>query len=312
MNMGLAVKITTPLRATALMPVVGLLLASAAMATDLTGHFPGISLSGSKVTNGGILLLEIDTRELNPPISDLRVSFQGSDRPVFPHPIQSDSHYFALLSIPYQTTLGRTDLKLTWSDPRGHQALSIPFKIVAGQYETDYLQVDPKRVKPSKKDQERALREQQEVNRIYATGSMERLWKGPFGFPLESDICSPYGNRRVFNGELRSYHNGIDFRALHGTPAMAANTGTVRLAKDLFYSGNAVIIDHGTGIFTIYAHLDKFKVAAGQQISKGQAIGLTGATGRVSGPHLHWGVKVNGVAVNPLQFVEVIASMVEQ
>jgi murein DD-endopeptidase MepM/ murein hydrolase activator NlpD len=93
---------------------------------------------------------------------------------------------------------------------------------------------------------------------------------------------------------------------------MAANTGTVRLAKDLFYSGNAVIIDHGTGIFTIYAHLDKFKVAAGQQIGKGQVVGLTGDTGRVSGPHLHWGVKVNGVAVNPLQFVEVIASMVEQ
>jgi murein DD-endopeptidase MepM/ murein hydrolase activator NlpD len=114
----------------------------------------------------------------------------------------------------------------------------------------------------------------------------------------------------VFNGELRSYHNGIDFRALQGTPAMAANSGTVRLAKGLFYSGNAIIVDHGTGIFTIYAHLDRFKVATGQQVSKGQVIGLTGDTGRVSGPHLHWGVKVSGVAVDPVQFVNVIASIV--
>jgi murein DD-endopeptidase MepM/ murein hydrolase activator NlpD len=118
-----------------------------------------------------------------------------------------------------------------------------------------------------------------------------------------------YGNKRVFNGQLKSYHNGVDFRARLGTPAVAANTGIVRLAKNLFYSGDAVIIDHGTNIFTIYAHLSKIKVAAGQRIEKGQLIGLTGATGRVSGPHLHWGVKINGVAVNPLQFVDVISAM---
>jgi murein DD-endopeptidase MepM/ murein hydrolase activator NlpD len=289
---------------------MGLLPASAVLAADFSGPFPGIALSSSKVTNGGILLLEIDTRKLNQPISDLRVTFQGNDQPVFPHPIPSDSRYFALISIPYQATAGPAELKLRWSDAKGHQVLAVPFKIVAGQFETDHLQVDPTRVKPSKKDQERALREQQEVNRIYATGGSARLWKGPFRFPLESDICSPFGNRRVFNGELRSYHNGIDFRALQGTPAMAANSGTVRLAKDLFYSGNAVIIDHGTGIFTIYAHLARFNVATSQQIGKGQVVGLTGDTGRVSGPHLHWGVKVNGVAVDPLQFVDVIASMV--
>lgn len=287
-----------------------LLLASAALAADMHGRFPSTSLSAGQVTNGGIVLLEIDTRELNPPISDIRVSFEGSDRPVFPHPNPSESQFFALIGIPYQATPGPAELKLTWSDVKGHQTLSIPFKIVAGQYETDHLQVDPSRVKPSKQDQERALREQQEVNRIYATGRMARLWQGPFRFPLESDIASPYGNRRVFNGELRSYHNGLDFRAPQGTPAMAANTGTVRLTKDLFYAGNTVIIDHGTGIFTIYAHLDRFNVTAGQGIDKAQIVGWTGDTGRVSGPHLHWGVKVNGVAVDPLQFVEVVGSMV--
>ena len=85
-----------------------------------------------------------------------------------------------------------------------------------------------------------------------------------------------------------------------------------RLAKNLFYLGNAVIINHGSGIFTIYAHLSKIKTAAGRRIEKGRLIGLTGATGRVSGPHLHWGVKLNAVAVNPLQFVEIMAGLVQQ
>ena len=84
------------------------------------------------------------------------------------------------------------------------------------------------------------------------------------------------------------------------------------MAENLFYSGNVVIIDHGTKIFTIYAHMSKIQVTAGQQIAKGQLIGLTGATGRVSGPHLHWGVKVNGVAVNPMQFIKIMASLVTE
>ena len=133
---------------------------------------------------------------------------------------------------------------------------------------------------------------------------------GPIAKPRNNEISSRFGNRRVFNGQLKSYHNGLDFRSPKGTAVYATNSGVVRLAKNLFYSGNAVIIDHGTGIFTIYAHLSKIEVAAGQRIEKGQLIGLTGATGRVSGPHLHWGVKINGIAVNPLKFVEVMDGLV--
>ena len=123
---------------------------------------------------------------------------------------------------------------------------------------------------------------------------------------------STFGNKRVFNGQLKSYHNGVDFRARTPIPVYAANSGVVTLAESLFYSGNAVIIDHGTGIFTIYAHLSRIDVAAGSYIEKGQRLGLTGATGRVSGPHLHWGVKINGIAVNPMQLIEVMAPLIPE
>jgi murein DD-endopeptidase MepM/ murein hydrolase activator NlpD len=93
---------------------------------------------------------------------------------------------------------------------------------------------------------------------------------------------------------------------------MAANAGTVKLAKELFFSGNLVIVDHGTGIFSLYAHLSRIDVVAGQDIEKGQQIGLSGASGRVNGPHLHWGIKVNGIYVDPLQFVGVVESLLQK
>jgi murein DD-endopeptidase MepM/ murein hydrolase activator NlpD len=116
----------------------------------------------------------------------------------------------------------------------------------------------------------------------------------------------PFGTRRVFNGELQSQHTGTDFRAQTGEPVHAAAAGVVRLAKDLFYSGNAVILDHGAGVFTSYSHLSRMEVRDGQRVEKGMVVGLAGATGRATGPHLHWAVKVNSVNVNPMTFIRVM------
>ena len=180
---------------------------------------------------------------------------------------------------------------------------------MAGVYRTDELKVDSSRVNPNKKNLARARNEARKIKRIYAEGSIDRLWQGGFRLPMSSEITSPFGNKRVFNGRLKSFHNGIDFRARTPKTVFAANSGVVKLAENLFYSGNAVVIDHGTGIFTIYAHLSRIDVSPGQHIEKGQRLGLTGATGRISGPHLHWGVKVNGVAVNPMQLIKIVSSL---
>ena len=274
-----------------------------------SGSIAGITLSSREVTNGSLLLLQIHSRKLGPPVRDMRITFQQSVYPVYAHPVNPADTLFGLIAIPFRTAPGPAKLLLSWTNAAGDHSRTIPFRIVAGKYKTDELKVDSSRVNPNKKNIERAQKEARKIKRVYAEGSIARLWDGEFQLPMTSDITSPFGNKRVFNGQLKSFHNGVDFRARSATPVYAANSGVVKLAENLFYSGNAVVIDHGTGIFTIYAHLSRIDVTAGQLVEKGQRLGLTGATGRVSGPHLHWGVKVKGVAVNPMQLIQLMSSL---
>jgi len=256
--------------------------------------------------------VQIDTRKLGAPVTAVGLIFQDRKFSVYPHPVSPVHYRFGLIGIPYRQEPGPAKLILKWTNDTGEHAQTIPFEIIAGKYRTDVLKVDPARVNPSKKNIKRTRKEARRVVQTYADGSSARLWNGAFQLPMASEITSPFGNRRLFNKQLKSYHNGVDFRAPVGTPVFAANSGIVKIAENLFYSGNVVIVDHGNLIFTIYAHLSKIEVTAGQQIGKGQQLGLTGATGRVSGPHLHWGVKVNGIAVNPIQFIRAMDSLISK
>jgi hypothetical protein len=302
-------KTSTGLVIAALSFFCGLPAPASAAQIGESGLIAGITLSSEQVTNGSLLLLQIETRKLSPPVRDLRLTFQQHEYPVYPHPVTPTDSHFGLIAIPFRTAPGPAKLMLSWTNAAGDHSRTIPFRIVAGKYKTDELKVDSSRVNPNKKNVERAQKEALKIKRVYDEGSITRLWDGDFQLPMTSDITSPFGNKRVFNGQLKSFHNGVDFRARSATPVFAANSGVVKLAENLFYSGNAVVIDHGTGIFTIYAHLSRIDVTAGRHIRKGQRLGLTGATGRVSGPHLHWGVKVRGVAVNPMQLIEVMSSL---
>ena len=269
-----------------------------------------ITLSSHEVENGSPLLVQIDTRHLQPPISSVKIEFKERAYPVYGHPVKSTNYRYSIIAIPYRQISGPAELTLNWTNAAGNHLHRVPFKIVAGKYRTDVLKVDPGRVNPSKKNIKRARKEARRVKQVYASGSIAGLWTGEFQLPMDSKITSAFGNQRLFNGELKSYHNGVDFRASVGTPVFASNSGVVRMAENLFYSGKVVILDHGNSIFTIYAHLSKIEVKAGRRVEKGQKLGLTGATGRVSGPHLHWGIKVNGTAVNPIRFVQVMAALV--
>ena len=269
-----------------------------------------VRLSARKVTNGSPLLVQIDTRRLNPPIEDMTLIFQERELPVFRHPASPKHLRYGLVGIPYRREPGPAVLTIKWINAGGEHVKNIPFEITAGKYRTDVLTVDPGRVNPSKKNIQRAKKEARRVKQVYAEGTIPALWVDDFQLPLTADITSPYGNRRVFNKQLKSYHNGVDFRAAVGTPVFASNSGIVKIAENLFYSGNVVIVDHGNLIFSIYAHLSKIKVKAGQQVETGQLLGLTGSTGRVSGPHLHWGIKVNSASVNPIEFVQVMDSLI--
>jgi murein DD-endopeptidase MepM/ murein hydrolase activator NlpD len=126
-----------------------------------------------------------------------------------------------------------------------------------------------------------------------------RTEDGPFVRPVPGEPTSIFGTRRIFNGKPRSPHPGLDLRAAEGTEVRASGPGKVVIAQDLYYSGNIVILDHGGGLFTLYAHLSELRVAEGDAIAAGQTIGLSGSTGRVTGPHLHWGAKIGNHPFDP-------------
>ena len=189
-----------------------------------------------------------------------------------------------------------------WREKRTPHAQTFDLYVVAGKYPSSQLSVDPKRVRLNAADQLRVEKERTLIAAIFDKPLSDTpLWVKDFKKPLGSIITSPYGVRRVFNGSLKSYHSGVDFRAATGTSIRAANAGIVRFAGNLFYAGNIVVLGHGAGIFTAYAHLSRIDVQVNQKVERGQILGRSGATGRVSGPHLHWSFRVAGARPDPMQ-----------
>ena len=208
---------------------------------------------------------------------------------------------FAVVSAGYRQ---KGEIKLINGLKSGDE--TIVFKIVEGEYKKEKITVKGSKVTPPKDVLKRIEEEREEANKIYATANVGLKFNSKFILPMSSAVTSPFGTARVFNGTLKSYHGGTDFRAAVGTPVIAANDGVIVIAKDRYYAGGSVVIDHGEGIYTQYYHLSALNVKVGQSVKKGDIIALSGASGRVSGPHLHFGVIVGGVQVNPLNFVKKI------
>lgn len=180
----------------------------------------------------------------------------------------------------------------------------ITFNIKPKKFPEERLKVDFRRIKLNKKDQARANKEQVVLNALYKKSAPLPYFSSAFKAPLDSTITSLYGMRRLYNKKHRSQHLGTDFRAPVGVPIPATNRGRVMFAGDLFYTGGTVIIDHGMDIFTVYGHLSKVKAQEGEVVNQGDIIGLSGNTGRTSGPHLHWGVKVHGDYIDGYSLIE--------
>jgi murein DD-endopeptidase MepM/ murein hydrolase activator NlpD len=166
-------------------------------------------------------------------------------------------------------------------------------------FDTERLTVAPKYTDLDVETLARVSEETQRLSLIWAEISPERLWNKSFMKPAQGPNGSPFGLRRFFNGKPRSPHSGLDIKAPEGSEVYASNHGKVVLADELFFTGNTVIIDHGSGLYTIYAHLQRIDVAEGEEIERSQRLGLVGKTGRVTGPHLHWAAKLGGARVDP-------------
>jgi murein DD-endopeptidase MepM/ murein hydrolase activator NlpD len=181
-----------------------------------------------------------------------------------------------------------------------------PLMVKQRLFPTRRLAVDPAFVNPPESESQRIQRDTERLDAVWHASAAERQWTAPFVRPVPQPANSRFGTRSVFNGEPRNPHSGADFPSPQGTPVHAPNAGRVVLADSLYFSGNTVVIDHGLGLFSLLAHLSVIEVHEGDRVSAGQIIGRVGATGRVTGPHLHWAVRANGARVDPVALLTVL------
>jgi murein DD-endopeptidase MepM/ murein hydrolase activator NlpD len=211
--------------------------------------------------------------------------------------------WFALAGVDVEAPTGPSTLSITIHDASGAHRVTREIEIGPAHYRTTRLTVAPRFTEPSPKQIERIKAESALKSRIFSTSAAEPLWHGDFRVPVRSAPTDSFGTRRVFNGEVKSVHNGMDFRARSGTPVRASNSGVVVLARRLFFEGNCVVIDHGLGLYTISMHLSRIRVHEGERVKTGQLLGLSGATGRATGPHLHWSVRWHGAHLDPAKLL---------
>ncbi len=204
----------------------------------------------------------------------------------------------ALLAVPLTEKSRELPLSLTLMASGKTETLRAEIPVRDPAYPVQRLKVNPKFVNPPKSELERIKLEQQAVREAVTQVSAERYWQVPMLRPVPGVVTSVYGLRRVFNGEERGRHRGVDFDGHTGEPVEAVDTGIVVLSDAHYYGGNTVIVDHGLGVFSMYLHLSHINVAVGQKISRGETVGLIGATGRVTGPHLHLSMYVAGDSVD--------------
>jgi murein DD-endopeptidase MepM/ murein hydrolase activator NlpD len=211
--------------------------------------------------------------------------------------------WYALAGVDVEAPSGTSTLKISVRSHNTSREIVSTIAIHPAHYRTSSITVEPKFVEPGPGDQKLIEAAVKAKEKALAQSADHPLWSGSFVAPVKAQATDSFGTRRMFNGKLASIHKGTDFRAHMGTPVMAGNSGTVILAQLLYYEGNCVMIDHGLGLTSISMHLSRIDVKPGERVKKGQQIGLSGATGRVTGPHLHWAIRWQGAYLDPAKLL---------
>jgi len=220
-----------------------------------------------------------------------------------------DRHaWYALAGVDVEAAAVPATLRITaHAADHSTRDLSQNIPIHPAHYVTGSLSVLPKFVEPGPEDKVLITAAVKAKEKAFAMSEAnmgkEPLWSGRFLPPVKAQATASFGTRRMFNGKLASIHKGTDFRASVGTPVLAGNSGTVILAQPLYYEGNCVMVDHGLGLISISMHLSRIDVKPGQRVARGEHLGLSGATGRVTGPHLHWAIRWQGAMLDPTKLM---------
>ncbi len=234
-------------------------------------------------------------------LTGLEISWQ--EETFYPEVIRKGDDYQAFLILGSDTKdviPGIHLLKVRGQSVDEEICFSWQIRILEKIYPVEYLNVEVSMVTPPGEVLSRIKHEKIEIEKALETNTSSRYWRLPFSRPLEGDFTSTYGKRRFFNGLSRSRHGGVDIRAASGTSVKAVSDGTVILTGDHYFAGKSIYIDHGNGLVSMYFHLSRIDVVPGQKVLKGDRLALSGCTGRVTGPHLHFGVSVKGEMIDPV------------
>lgn len=256
-----------------------------------------VALRSSEVSQGGIVEIRVsgeDVRAVKGYFRDQEISFfaeQGS--------------FAALFGVDLEERPGPLGIAIQGRGPSGEKnEKRIILRVRKKRFSQEKISVPAVFDRVDEATSRRIEQEQERLSRLWAISTPQRLWEGDFLAPVAGEITSPFGLRRIVNGSPRSPHGGVDLKAPLGAEVFAANHGRVVLREELFFSGKSIVLDHGGGLYTMYFHLDDFRVEKDSQVRKGELVGWAGMTGRVTGPHLHWGARLNGARVDPFVLLE--------
>ncbi len=252
-----------------------------------------VDFSDGRLAQGGLALLHLSVPRSDEPIA---AAFKGGRAVVLR---TEKGGAWAIVAADLETEPGRYYITFR----QGRKEISTSVRIVSGEFGTSRIRLPRGMVEFDRKTLARIEREKKELTAVFAASAEKRLWRKPFIMPLMGRVSGEFGERRILNGKPRSPHGGLDIAAPAGTPVRAAAAGRVAFRGKFFFYGNFVVIDHGLGVFTLYAHLESILVKKGEHVKHGQTLGLVGSTGRATGPHLHFAVTMGGVKVSPGEFI---------
>lgn len=254
-----------------------------------------ITLSSQTIGQGELCMIQVRVGEGEVP----QVTWRGKE--VYLVPNGSKTLWYGFLSADLKARKGDFEVAVTVA-PHGEET-DIGVQVTGKSYGVRRLTLPKKMVDLDPETLARARRESRAMRALWEAPPGAPLWRGPFIRPVPGVVVGPFGRNSIINNKPRAPHSGVDLRGDRGTPVKATNHGIVVLTGDHFFTGKTVVIDHGGDIQSMYFHLDRILVKKGEEVTKGQVIGEVGSTGRASGPHLHWGVRVNGDRVDPLRLM---------
>jgi murein DD-endopeptidase MepM/ murein hydrolase activator NlpD len=251
-----------------------------------------IHLSSSIIGQGDLTLLTIRIKNGNTP----QVIWRGKE--LLPVSNHEKTDWYGFLGADLTTRPGH--YKVVVKMPGSGVEKQLEVEIRGKDYGVRRLTLPKNMVDLDSKTLQRVRKESKRMKSLWEARPSAPLWNGPFLRPIPGEVVGPFGQRSIINDQPRSPHSGIDLKGERGAPVRAINHGQVVLTDDHFFTGLTVVIDHGGGIQSMYFHLNRIAVQKGQVARKGQTIGFVGSTGRATGPHLHWGIRMNGARIDPL------------